>query len=184
MIRKSFVIVLSVLIMFSMCPAVFAAGTPTMTVSSAKARAGDTVTLKVSIANNPGINTFSLGFDYDKSKLQLSDVIIDGNLSGQFVYKKKAVWLNGKDIKYNGDILTLKFKVLDDAKSGETVIKPTYSPGDISNYNEENVNFKVISGAITIENGGTRVSFIQKVVSFFKNLFNQIAEFFNRLFRK
>ena len=167
-----------ILVVLTSLPMVYAAKEPTLTVSSVLAKAGETVELDVSIQNNPGINTFSLGFDYDKSQLQLVDVAINNQLGGQFAYSKKAVWLNGKDVTYNGNILKLKFKVLDDAKSGKATVNLTYSSGDISNYNEKDVNFKVAPGTVTIESNSTNKSFIQKI----QTLLNRIIELLKKLF--
>ena len=55
----------------------------TISVSSAQANAGDNVTLDVSISNNPGINTFSLGFNYDTSRLNLVNVEAAVGLGGR-----------------------------------------------------------------------------------------------------
>ena len=178
MTKKILAIMIAVVIGLSTVVVGYATEVPTITVSSATATQGETVTLNVSLSNNPGINTFSLGFDYDTSKLNLLNVTINDSLGGQFVYKKKAVWLNSKDTQYNGEILTLEFAVLESAKSGDAEVKVTYSPGDISNYNEEDVNFKIVSGKITIEAGESNVSFIQRILNFFSSIFNMIKNLF------
>ena len=183
MSKKIISLLIAIVLVVTIFPVAFAASKPTVTVSSCEANPGDTIELIVSIENNPGINTFAFGFDYDSNKLELSDVNITDNLGGQFAYKKKAVWLNSKDTKYNGEILELKFKVLDDAQGGETQVRVTYSPGDISNYDEENVNCKIVAGTVTIEEQIKEqevkesiftkiVNFFKKIMSFFKNLFN------------
>lgn len=167
-----------VISLFLACGVVAVAVQPTLSVSSATAKQGETVELKVLLENNPGINTFSLGFDYDASKLELLNVTVNDNLGGQFVYKKKAVWLNSKDTQYNGEILTLQFAVLESVESGDTEVNITYSPGDISNYNEEDVNFKTVSGKITIVDDESNVGFIQKILNFFSSIFNAIKNLF------
>ena len=167
-----------VISLFLACGVVAVAAQPTLSVSSATAKQGEAVELKVLLENNPGINTFSLGFDYDASKLELLNVTVNENLGGQFVYKKKAVWLNSKDTQYNGEILTLQFAVLESAKSGDTEVNVTYSPGDISNYNEDDVNFKTVSGKITIVDDESNVGFIQKILNFFSSIFNAIKNLF------
>lgn len=126
------------------------AQSPTISVSSASAKPGDTVELKVSVSGNPGINTFTLGFEYDTGRLTLQKVTVSDALGGQFTYAKKAVWLNSNDSTYNGDILTLTFKVNDNASAGNAAVKVTYSAGDISNYNEDDVNFEIVPGAVTV----------------------------------
>lgn len=160
-------------------PVAFAASKPTVTVSSCAAKPGDEIELHVSIENNPGINTFALGFEYDSYKLELKDVDVTDNLGGQFAYKKKAVWLNSKDTKYNGEILELKFKVLDNAPSGDTKVNVTYSPGDICNYNEDDVNCKIIAGTVTIGEQQVKESFFTKIINFFKSIISFFINLFN-----
>ena len=145
-------VLLAVLMLMLMTTAAFAAGTPTATVSSASAAPGETVTLNVALSNNPGINTFSFGFDYDTTRLNLTNVELASGIPGQFTYSKKAVWLNSSDITTNGDFLTLTFEVLDSAIAGDAAVNVTYNTGDISNYDEEDVNFHVVAGKITVKN--------------------------------
>lgn len=176
--KKAFsVFLLAVLLVITMIPAL-AAKTPTITVSSATAKPGDTVVLTVTMKNNPGINTFSFGFSYDTSKLSLIDVKPSSKLGGQFVYKKKAVWLNSKDSTYNGEILTLKFKIAKSAR-GNSKVEPTYSPGDISNYNEKDVSFTIEPGTISITSTSSpsasaevKQTWFQKLIAFFKRIFS------------
>ena len=124
----------------------------TITVGTTIGTPGSQVSVPVSISGNPGINTFSLGFDYDATRLTLTSVSINSSLGGQFTYSKKAVWLNSTDTSYNGEILTLTFSVLQNAALGDASVAVTYNSGDISNYNEEDVNFTLVSGKITIKN--------------------------------
>lgn len=150
MAKKIIAITLAVIIAMSTFITVFAAGTPTITVSSATAEPGETVKLNVSLSNNPGINTFTLGFDYDTSRLKLINVELASGIGGQFAYYNKAVWLNNKNITTNGNYLVLTFRVLSGATEGKTDVTVLYNRGEISNYNEEEVIFDVIPGKITI----------------------------------
>ena len=176
--KKLICLLLGLLVVFTPSIIVCAAGSPTVFVSTAEANPGDTVELDVVMNNNPGINTFSFDFDYDTSKLQLINVTVDENLGGQFAYKKKAVWLNSKDIKYNGNILKLKFEVADTAQTGETTICLTYSPGDISNYNEQDINFNIVSGMINIKGETNSTSLIQRIIQTFKKIIELLKSLF------
>ena len=122
-----------------------------ISVSSAEAAPGETVALKVSVANNPGFNTFTLGIQYDTERLTLQNVEKADALPGQFTYDKKAVWLNREDTTYNGEILTLTFLVNDNAPAGEAAVAVAYNPGDIANYNEINVDFALTAGVVTVK---------------------------------
>ncbi|MBE6717399.1 MAG: hypothetical protein E7573_10825 [Ruminococcaceae bacterium] len=176
--KKLICLLLGVLVVFTLSIMVCAAGSPTVTVSTAESNPGDTVEIDVVMNNNPGINTFSFGFDYDASKLQLINVTVDKNLGGQFAYAKKAVWINGKDIKYNGNILKLKFKVSDIAQAGDATINLTYSLGDISNYNEQDVNFKIEAGKIVIKGETNNTSLIQKIIQTIKKIIELLKSLF------
>ena len=151
MTRKIMAALLTVLMIFSVVSIAFAAGNPTITVSSADAKPGDTVTLNVAFSNNPGINTFSLSFDYDTTRLALKNVKLADGIGGQFAYSKKAVWINGTDVTTNGNFLVLTFDVLESAQAGDAVVKAVYNAGDIANYDEEDVNFALVSGKISVE---------------------------------
>lgn len=158
MTKRIMSVVLATLLILSVIPFVFAVGTPAFTVSSATASQGETVNLKVLISNNPGINTFSLGFDYDTSRLSLESVEKSFNMPGQFQYSKKAVWLNSSDSTYNGEALNLVFSVLEDAVPGDAFVAVTYNSGDISNYNEEDVDFDLVAGKVTIPDNGVQAA--------------------------
>lgn len=177
--KKIISVLLTAVVLVTIFTVICTAARPTLTVVSAEAKPGDVVELAVVLENNPGINTFSLGFDYDKSKLILNDVTLNDELGGQFVYAEKAVWLNNKDVVYDGKILTLEFKVLASAESGDTKVRVTYAPGDISNYDEKNVSFKIVAGEITIGGDEAEPSFWQKILSFFVWIYEGIIELFS-----
>lgn len=178
--KKLIAILLSVIVVLTGFVIIVSAAMPEIKVSSVQVKPGDVVKLSVTLENNPGINTFSLGFDYDELKLRLMNVTVNEDLGGQFIYVEKAVWLNDSDINYNGEILTLEFKVLHTAKNGETEVKATYAPGDIANYDEKNVNFRSVGGTITIgEEESEQTSFWQKILSFFVWIYEGIIELFS-----
>ena len=60
-----------------------AAGTPTITVSQATARRGESVDVTISLQNNPGIITMRLSVSYDTSALTLTNVTDLALLPGQ-----------------------------------------------------------------------------------------------------
>lgn len=179
MLKKLLSLIVAIALIFFAVPMVQAASKPTLKVSSCEAKQGETITLSVSIENNPGINTFSFGFDYDVSKLKLLDVTVNDNLGGQFTYKSKAVWFNSKDTKYNGEILELKFKVLNSGKIGKADVRVTYSPGDISNAKEKDVNFNIVAGTVVISEQKITVSFFTKVMDFFQKILSLLKNLFN-----
>ena len=70
MTKKIVAVILALIIALPSMIFASAAEIPTITVSSASAAPGDTVTLNVELANNPGISAFSLGFEYDEKSLK------------------------------------------------------------------------------------------------------------------
>ncbi len=129
----------------------FADGAPTMTVSSADAKLGEEVSVTVSLANNPGIVGMTLRrFEYDSAKLQLLSITESG-MSGTWQKATGVTWASDiGDNAYNGVFLTLKFKVLDNAKTGSTPVSVYYEEGDICNNALDDVNFTVVPGAVNI----------------------------------
>ena len=91
--KKTIALCLSLMLIFSTMIYVAAGNNPAIEVSSATAAPGEEVKLTVSLARNPGINTFSLGFNYDTTRLKLDSVALSNGVPGQFTYAKKAVWL-------------------------------------------------------------------------------------------
>ena len=117
-------------------------------VSDACTRAGEEVTVSVSIEENPGVMVMALGIDYDKTKLELIG-FEDGLMTGWKV-AKNAVWIGADDVTANGVILKLKFKVLEDVEDGDIQVSLLFSEGDIANHDEEIIMPDVISGRIIV----------------------------------
>lgn len=123
-----------------------AAGTPSIIVSSAEAECGDEVTIKVSIKNNPGIAMLELPISYDTTRLEKVQFTASG-LPGGMV-ESTAVWIGTGDSTYNGTILTLKFKVKENAPAGNAAV--SVSVRSASNWNEEDITFAVNNGGVTV----------------------------------
>ncbi len=148
----SLLIVLSML--FALSAAAHAANEPTISVGSAEGVAGDTVSIPVSFLGNPGICSYSLTVSYDSTVLRLDGITPNDEVGGNFAFTKKAVWYNSKDVTFSGTFLTLEFTILDGAEDGDTTVSVSYNSGDICNYNEDDVNFTVTPGKITVGDGG------------------------------
>lgn len=119
-----------------------------ISVSNASARAGEEVTVSVSLSENPGIMVMVLGIDYDRSKLTLVGHE-DAGFTGWTV-ANNAVWLGDSDNTYNGVILKLRFKVLDGVEDGDIQVNMLYSIGDIANYDEKVICPDIKAGTITV----------------------------------
>ena len=147
--------------LFSGMGAAFADSTAQLVVSTQTAKAGDEVTLSVSTVNNPGVAVLTLGINYDAEKLEL--VGFENSGFTGWTVKTSAVWVGDNDSTYNGEILKLKFKVLDGA-SGKTEVTLRCGDGDAYNYDEEPVSFEVVSGGVVIEKAHTH-SYTEKVTA-------------------
>lgn len=126
---------------------------PQIIVSDATAAAGDTVEVTVSLKNNPGINTFTLSIQYDETRLSLNGVTAADSLGGTFIYSentKTVAWQAGSDTDFDGTAFTLSFTVLEDAPDGDGFVSITYKSGNICNFDEEDVDFAVVAGAVTV----------------------------------
>lgn len=168
-------IFLVIIMVFNITWFSFATDEPIISVSSASAMPGDVIQLPVEISGNPGINTFSLGFEIDSDKLQLLEVKKAAELGGQFVYKKKAVWLSDSDTLYNGQLLILKLKVIDQATDGISQVKITYAPGDIANYQEQDVYFSVEPGFVFVGINEETLNELAKLIKQMLNLIKKIT---------
>ncbi len=147
--------------LFSGMGVAFADSTAQLIVSTQTAKAGDEVALSVSTVNNPGVAVLTLGINYDAEKLEL--VGFENSGFTGWTVKTSAVWVGDNDSTYNGEILKLKFKVLDGA-SGKTEVTLRCGDGDAYNYDEEPVCFEVVSGGVVIEKAHTH-SYTEKVTA-------------------
>ena len=134
---------------------VFDPTAPVINVSTVYGLPGDTVTVSVSLANNPGIMAAAIKAVYDDSVLELVSVDLNTtNFNGQFQTGAKIVWAGSADNATNGEFITITFKVLDGAE-GSTVVSIAYDEGDICNEAEEDVNFAVMPGSVIFDTEST-----------------------------
>ena len=131
-----------------MAVAASAAGTPALAVSSATGAAGKTVDVTVSLSNNPGIAMLEFGVDYDSSRLTLEGMTTTG-LDGAMA-STSYIWVttNAADSKYEGKILTITFKVKEDAAPGAADVKLTGI--NCGNWAEEVISVSASAGKVTM----------------------------------
>lgn len=135
--KKIFSIVLCLILVFALIPInnVSASIAPEITINKSIAKQGEIVSATVSIANNPGILAMAFCITYDSDVLEYTGYE-EGYLSNYNIkdHKDKG-WLSfvsieDSDLKQNGDMFTLVFKVKSNALPG------TYEIG-IANNNPE-----------------------------------------------
>ena len=91
-----------------------------LSVSGRTAKAGDTVSVTISLANNPGIAALAFRVSYPKGAMTLESAVA-GGLFGSATLNKSTMFLfdNAADVTENGTLLTLTFRVSDMAVLGE-----------------------------------------------------------------
>ena len=153
--KKIAAIILCIVIIGSLC--VSAQTAPTFTVGNAVAERGQTVSVPVTIENNPGFCSFTIGVEYDESVLEFVGFTYDDtDLPGMFTAAKQIVWLNMADTSVNGNAFCMEFRVLDSARSGRTAVSVSYDneTGGICNMLEEEIDFAIVEGGITVYTKG------------------------------
>lgn len=122
--KKLFAVILTFIMLLALCPTVSAESNPRIIVSSASAKPGETVSVNISISNNPGIRAMAFSVTYDQSNLefvsytkgwistpQYRDYADNGYVS--FNILESSAKLNV------GSIMSLTFKIKDTAKPGD-----------------------------------------------------------------
>ena len=102
-----------------------AADRPTVKVNNAAAGPGCEVDVSICIDNNPGIADMVLEMEYDPSVMSLCKVTDEGALGnpvnaddmGQIPYR--FGWSNDRNYAANGNVITLTFRISEDADIGE-----------------------------------------------------------------
>lgn len=137
---------------------VVSAAAPTVRVSEATARRGESVKVMVSLENNPGIINMKLKLSYDRNALTLTKVEDAGILGEAFhppiaqaTYPYTLTWANDlaeNNLTASGTLVTLTFKV--NAAYGRYPITVTTGNGYIYNYELKPVAFSIVNGAVTV----------------------------------
>ena len=129
-------------------------------VESKTARPGGSVDVAISLKNNPGLVSMLLDLEYDSSVLTLTDVSDAGVLgteehSDNMGSPYALSWSNDtakSNFMANGTIVTLKFSVSGQAKSGEYPIRVSYDKSKDAIYDKDMkpVDFSVTQGGVTV----------------------------------
>ena len=118
-------------------------------------KVGDTVTLNVSIAGNPGFAGYKFKVNYDANKLTLEDVVkgtfVDG-LFTSYPAKNSVAFANTTDSLGDGTLFTLKFTVKADCSNGADV---TIESAQFVNAAQKPVSAEIVAGGINVTTGGS-----------------------------
>lgn len=130
--------------------------------SVASARAGDSVTVTVSLQNNPGLYSALVEITYDTAALDLVSVADCGlfgtaantmTASGNIDrYPYRVLWMDngGALISANGDLLTITFKVADNAQPGTYNFAVTCDDVNTLDANTAAYDLGAANGSVTV----------------------------------
>lgn len=119
------------------------------------------ISIPVKINDNAGIMGFKISVDYPNDVLTSPTVtrgavtvdgMFDNNISKDTKGKFDVIWNHVTDVKENGVIFVLQFKVLPEAKNGNYTIKLTYSQPDTFNEAWEDVALSMSDIVFTVNN--------------------------------
>lgn len=160
---KKFISVLLVLLMitsfFTMQSA--AEDEANFVVSTASAKAGETVSVAFSLENNPGIVAMQIKVSYDPAVLRLDETSNTGLFgSGDMMFGNDytkipftVFWedsLSRVNHTENGAFAVLTFTVLEDAPEGESAVTMEYVQGSTFDVDMDDVEFGVKNGSVTV----------------------------------
>ncbi|MCR5485186.1 MAG: leucine-rich repeat protein [Clostridiales bacterium] len=140
---------------------------PTISVADVTAKADDTVEVKISISNNPGIVSAAFTLKYDATKVKyvsakngtILDKMTDKDAplssSCKFSFTSDDA---KKDVKTNGVLVTVTFKLLSTFTSGTADLSITMDSTDTYNIDLESVKFNTESGKISVGGGASSSS--------------------------
>ena len=106
-----------------------------LTVAQASAQPGQKVRLEITLTDNPGLCGLNFQIDYDKSRLTLEDfdctseTFALGDWTVGIGEGEKALWLQPDETDKNGVVLTLDFRIAQDAPQGEIPVTLTEASG-------------------------------------------------------
>lgn len=130
---------------------------PTIVLDNAITSSGETVSVRMRMMNNPGIAASTFKVMYDDSVLTLENVTFNQEFGGDFDELGKLTspvsvsWSSMSNINSNATFLTLNFKVKNDCGGKTANISVAARSGDFCNINEDDVNFDIINGTVTIK---------------------------------
>lgn len=146
--KRLIALVLTAMLSLSVLVPVHAAEGAVVTAQKVAAKPGDTVTVDLTLSNNPGVAAIILTVRYDSSALTQS-AAANGVLFESMEAGRNLVFASASDVTANGILATLTFKVADGA-SGTYPIEVIVR--EACNSKDEDVDFAAIYGAVSVQN--------------------------------
>ena len=168
--KRIIAMLLAATMLFSFAVPVFAVeGDPSLVIDKVQGVKGGSATVKLSLENNPGIAAATFKIVYDSTVLSLNAVDFNESFGGDFddigslalpvsgFDTKKAVsisWSSMSNVSTSGLFLSLIFTVNENAdKDTVADIEAVFSAGDFCDIDENDVNFLVTNGSVTVIEG-------------------------------
>lgn len=178
--QRTVAILFALLLLVNVLPAASAAEGAALTLDSGPVAEDGTVTLTISLQDNPGMAAFMLYIYYDTSVFSADPA---GDLSAAGVFRKEggllgntiatarangryngdsrkdgllALWYNGSgiDTTGSGTVMTVTLHADPNAASGDYTVELGYSPTDTCNRNGEKVDLRTASAVVTLSGSG------------------------------
>ncbi|MBQ9531413.1 MAG: hypothetical protein IJR70_05025 [Eubacterium sp.] len=119
-------------------------------VNDVNTKQGEMITIPVQLKNNKGIMGFRITIKYPNNQLELKDVssgsitadgLFNTTITDYYSVKGKfdVVWSDNAEVKYDGTLFIMTYKVKEVSDDGEYNISVTYSQEDTFNEKFENV---------------------------------------------
>ncbi len=129
-------------------------GEPILTVATVEGKVGDTVTVPIKISNNPGFIVIGTTFTFNQEALEYVG-FEKGNLLDNYDFNLtdeglKFISLEDKDVKRNGTIVKLKFKITKKAEKSNEIGITLMSDG-ICDSETNAYTAKIKTGAINLK---------------------------------
>ena len=129
-------------------------------VGTAAANPGDTVQIPIRLEASTGLVAARLKISYDSNTMALV-AVSDGGILGEHVFGADlasnpyiVVWENGlaaSNYTGTGTLVTLTFRVKDNAPEGSYPVSVTYDSEEVYNKDLENVELSVVNGSVQVE---------------------------------
>lgn len=132
------------------------ANVPSFIVGTAQGKRGDTVTVTVSVANNPGIVSLRANIGYDAKVLTLKSItggLFSSTTFGPLSANPIAVnWVDSirPNNTANGVVATLTFAIKENAPFGTSAVTVTHSADDVYDFDFTNVLFADVDGLVNV----------------------------------
>ena len=148
--KRTLLIFTTLLLFVTLTCASFAAGTPVIAVGSAQTEAGKTVSVDITLSNNPGIRGFQFEIGYDTSRMTLKEATVSKDIGGLPSISGNMIgWVNTDVFSADGTIATLTFDVLEGASAGDADV--TLTVKTVADANNAALQVTSKSGVITVK---------------------------------